>query len=84
MTPQQIAARIRRLEFLAMGLRQEHQTVGESGVLNLDELSQYQEAIRRAASALEAARVPLERALRRHREASLAALQALRRRRRCR
>jgi hypothetical protein len=67
MTPHQLAVRIRRLEPLAMGLRQEHQAAPGNGVLSLEERSEYLEAIRRAATALEAARVPLERALQRHR-----------------
>jgi hypothetical protein len=67
MTPQQIAARIRRLESLAMGLRRAHQMAGDSGGLSLDELSQYQEALGRATTVLEAVRVPLERALERQR-----------------
>jgi hypothetical protein len=50
-----------------MGLRREHQTAAGSGVLTLVERSDYLEALRRAATALEAARVPLERALQRHR-----------------
>jgi hypothetical protein len=68
MTARQIALRrFRRLESLAMGLRREHQTAGDSGALTLGERSEYLEAIRRAATALEAARVPLERAVPRHR-----------------
>jgi hypothetical protein len=70
MTPQQIAARIRRLGSLVIGLRSEHQAAGENGALTLEERSEFLEDIRRAAAALEAARVPLERALRRHRGAS--------------
>jgi hypothetical protein len=66
MNPQQLAARIRRLESLAMGLRREHQAAGNNGALTLEERSEYLEALRRATSALEAARVPAERALQRH------------------
>jgi hypothetical protein len=66
MSRRQLALRIRRLESLAMGLRREHQTAGDNGALTLGERSDYQEALRRAASALEAARVPLENALQRH------------------
>jgi hypothetical protein len=50
-----------------MGLRREHQTAGGNGALTLEERSQYLEALRTAAAALEAARVPLGHALQRHR-----------------
>jgi hypothetical protein len=50
-----------------MGLRREHQAAGDNSTLTLDERSEYLEALRRAATALEAARVPLERALERQR-----------------
>jgi hypothetical protein len=65
MTPRQLALRIRRLESLAMGLRHEHQAAGDNDTLTPAERSEYLEALRRAATALEAARVPLEGALQR-------------------
>jgi hypothetical protein len=66
MTIDQLAARIRRLERLPMGLRKEHQSVGQQeDPLDLDERAAYLEGLRAAATAMEAARVPLTTAWRR-------------------
>jgi hypothetical protein len=63
MTVQQIDARLRRLQALAMGLRREHQRIGTGDdPLTPQERYDYAAAIRAAATALEAARVPLENA----------------------
>jgi hypothetical protein len=66
MTLDQIAVRIRRLQTLAMGLRREQQSFGEQDdPLELAERAAYLEGLRAAATALEAARVPLTTAWRR-------------------
>jgi hypothetical protein len=67
MTPQDIAARIRRLHALAMGLRKEHHRSGDRGFepVTLDERAQYAAALWEAAKALDAACIPLGSALRR-------------------
>jgi hypothetical protein len=66
MTFDQLAARIRRLERLAMGLRREQQSFGQRGdPLTPAERAAYLEGLRVAATALEAARVPLTTAWRR-------------------
>jgi hypothetical protein len=60
MTFDQLAARIRRRERLAMGLRREQQSFGQRGdPLELAERAAYRDGNRTAATALEAARVPL-------------------------
>jgi hypothetical protein len=66
MTLDQLAARIRRLESLAMGVRREQQSFGQQvDPLELAERDAYLEGLRVAATALEAARVPLTTAWRR-------------------
>jgi hypothetical protein len=66
MTVEQLAARIRRLERLAMGLRREHQCIGQQAdALAPTERADYLEGLRAAATALEATRVPLTAAWRR-------------------
>jgi hypothetical protein len=66
MTIDQLAARIRPLELLAMGLRKEIQSFDpDECLLGSAERADYVESLRVAATALEAARVPLTAAWRR-------------------
>jgi hypothetical protein len=66
MTLDQLTALLRRLQTLAMGLRREHQSFSQPGnPLDPAERAAYVEGLRAAATALEAARVPLAAALRR-------------------
>jgi hypothetical protein len=65
MSPNQLTARINRLQFLAMRLRKEHHRIGTNYGMNFEECQHYAAAIWDAAKALDAARIPLGSALRR-------------------
>jgi hypothetical protein len=65
MSPNQLTARISRLQFLAMRLRKEHHRIGTNYGMNLEECQYYAAAIWDAAKALGRACIPLGSTLRR-------------------